>query len=237
MEPRHVLPIAFLFLASACGGQTSSDADPSPALAPSPSPSEPASVPASTPAPVETIRGTHRHGPWTVTWTDQRVETSGPQGAGVVIVDDPSLRVLSAVGKWISYSTTTDGVTTWTATDVEDPGSRVDLRDVFSEADIFAALRSDMELRKALRGKTPGSLGPFLTALEGGCSMKLGEEMLTQFAFHGLRGDRVSVHVGVAHGCDIEKGAFTEFEFDFPIGELMPVLVPAAASGTLLEER
>jgi hypothetical protein len=67
--------------------------------------------------------------------------------------------------------------------------------------------------------------------------MKLGAEMLTQFAFHGLRGDRVSVHVGVAHGCDIEMGAFTEFELEFPIGDLMPVLVPAAASGTLLEGR
>ncbi len=200
----------------------------------------PAAAPAPTYAAVEGATGTSRYDVWTISWDETKARAVGSQGTSVRIFEPtPGVtnRVLSVVGPYVSVEREADGVKAWSVTDVRAAGEAVDLRDVFSDAAIYNALRMDKRLDRALRGKEAADLVGFLAALDGGCTMSLSPEMTRAFAFHGLEGNVVTVRIGVPHGCEIERGTFTEFDLRLPIGALMPMLIPADAAGTLLEDR
>jgi len=203
-------------------------------------PAAEAATPTKTHAAVEGGAGTSKYADWTISWDAERARAVGSQGTSVAIFQpEPGVthRVLSVVGPYVSFEREADGSKTWSVANVETPGEAADLRKVFQPVAIYNALRMDKGLDKALRGKKATDLASFLQALDGGCAMSLGPEMMSSFAFHGLDGNVVTVRVGVAHGCEIERGTFTEFDLRLPVGQLMSMLIPADAAGTLLEDR
>jgi hypothetical protein len=214
-----------------------------------------AQVPPTVRATTEGDHGTSRYGSWRIEWGPGRATATGDQGVRVVLYKDSeetdgdfhtklTHRILSVVGPYVSYAVEfyTDGGahptygTIWKVADVRDPGREVDLRELVGAAPIHRAMKADKKLQRALRGGNPADLTALLATLDGGCTMALGPTMTKAFAFHHLVGDQVAVRLGIGHGCEVERGTFTEIELLVPIGDLMPMIIPAAAAGTLMED-
>lgn len=146
----------------------------------------------------------------------------------------------SVVGPVISYSVSwsSEGgahpsygkaYTTLDLTKLELPGDKnerirrhgANLAELFDEEAIFRQLAANPSVRAALRGEfshtgsvtntDPKSLYQLLKAADGGCRATMGESLVTDFAFlYRLGKNTAAVRIALSHGCEVERGTFTE---------------------------
>lgn len=130
--------------------------------------------------------------------------------------------------------------TTWRTIDL-DTGEPVSLRGIFPEDEVFAALRSDRVIRDAYMGNAltdPYSLIDLIDGLDGECAMWFSPDMLSEFAFHHVSGDQVAIRIGLTHGCEWQRGNFTQLGLYLTIPPaLAEPLGQAQAEGTLMAAR
>lgn len=97
------------------------------------------------------------------------------------------------------------------------------LADLFGKEAVFRQLAANPSVRTAIRGEfseiggaaaaniDPQSLDELLKAADGGCRASMGESLLTDFAFLYHLGRRTAaVQIGLSHGCEVNRGAFTK---------------------------
>jgi uncharacterized protein YecT (DUF1311 family) len=95
------------------------------------------------------------------------------------------------------------------------------LAKLFGEEAVFRQLAANPSVRAAIRGefsdiggaahRDPQSLDELLKAAVGGCRANMGESLLTDFAFLYRLGRRTAVvQIGLSHGCEVNRGTFTE---------------------------
>jgi uncharacterized protein YecT (DUF1311 family) len=95
------------------------------------------------------------------------------------------------------------------------------LAKLFGEEAVFRQLAANPSVRSAIRGKfsdiggaahaDPQSLAELLKAANGGCRASMGEYLLTDFAFlYHLGRHTAAVRIGLSHGCEVDRGTFTE---------------------------
>ncbi|MEN9354481.1 MAG: hypothetical protein RL318_1806 [Fibrobacterota bacterium] len=113
--------------------------------------------------------------------------------------------------------------------------SSADLRRIFAESDLLAALRRDGVVKK-LSPTPPTSLTDIENLNDSTCIMGFGSGMWTSFAFHHLQGDSVAVRIGLSHGCEVARGSFTQLGILLPVPPAWKEALRAAErSGQLME--
>ncbi|MEM7583870.1 MAG: hypothetical protein AAF560_10855 [Acidobacteriota bacterium] len=187
---------------------------------------------------------------WDVRWSDDYAIA----GSRVIYVEKAwdetessfAGKVLSIVGPYISYQMFSDGYTEgaahpWSHVTFETKhmgtGEVVELTEIFSEAAILEALLADSVIRRALEGQPPESLGELFDRVDGGCEFNLSQRSLTSFAFHHIQEDKIAVRLGLSHGCEVQRGSFTQLglALDIP-SELREASRSAASRGLLMDE-
>lgn len=88
---------------------------------------------------------------------------------------------------------------------------------LFGAGPVLAALRADRVIKKALGARKPKTLEELLRSADGGCKMDIGTSALSAFTFHHVVGDKVAVRIGLSHGCEAERGKFTQLGLLLPI--------------------
>ncbi len=154
-----------------------------------------------------------------------------------------SYSMLSIVGPVVSYSTewyAEGGAhpsygTTFQAIDIG-TGKPVSLLSYFSEEEILHAFLADSILRKTLQeNRIVHSLKDFFASADGGCEMYISEDMLSHFAFHHTKNNQVAVRIGLSHGCEVNRGNFTQIGFYLKIpSALVQPLREAQKSRTMM---
>ena len=105
-------------------------------------------------------------------------------------------------------------------------GSRnpaADLSELLGKKTVFRQLARDPSVKASISGEfseiggeagpEPKSLGELLKVADGGCRARMGENLLTDFAFlHRLGGRTAVVRIGLTHGCEVMRGEFTELD-------------------------
>lgn len=97
-------------------------------------------------------------------------------------------------------------------------GQPASLRDIFSDAQLVKAFRSEGVVRKLLESPLD-SLNQIEELYDTNCVMGFSSAMWTTFAFHHVKGDSVAVRVGLSHGCEAARGSFTQLGIMLPIPE------------------
>lgn len=95
-------------------------------------------------------------------------------------------------------------------------GKRVSLKQLFSKKVLFKTLIADSVIKKALSA-TPRNLDELFKNADGGCEMFIHESILSSFAFHHIKNNKVAVRIGISHGCEINRGDFTQIGIYLPI--------------------
>lgn len=191
-------------------------------------------------------------GPWTASWTDDVITVSDGTETSLELVDhsadnaQESYDVISVVGPWISveYSWYAEGGahpsygTVWRVHDMTRAGQRVKLTDLWDDEVLLKALLADSVIARSRRGDgTPKTVDDLVASLDGGCEMDLSARMLESWAIHSVKGDKVAVRIGLTHGCEVNRGAFTQLGVWLPIPTGMKAAVAQAdARGTLYED-
>ncbi len=117
---------------------------------------------------------------------------------------------------------------------------------LFGEKPVFRALLRDPAVRAALDGEftgkkalEPKTLDELLDSADGGCQSRMGNALVTDFGFsYRLAGRIAVVQIGLSHGCEVNRGAFTLLTpLYFPIPEaLAEDFERAVRSGALAEK-
>lgn len=207
------------------------------------------------------------HG-WEITWGDGAATAinlkTGEESKLFVseksAEDEPmsqsTYEMLSVVGTIVSWSNSwySEGGahpsygTAWTATNL-DPGGSANLADLFGEEAVFSRLMRDATIQSALSGvftdtqdqphPTPTNLGELLEYVDGGCHAWMGPRMLKQFHFPYRLGGKVAVvEIGLSHGCEVNRGAFTKLaKLYFPIPDALRADFDKAVRDGVLEEK
>lgn len=188
------------------------------------------------------------NGDWEITWDDQTAtarnlktgkevtlfQDSASEEEGNVHQDDSTM--LSVVGTSLSWSNS------WYAEGGAHPSygkmlRTVDLEDakgslvtLFGEAPVFERLMREPTVRMAIDGMlaerearpVPENLKQLLERADGGCFAAMGDSLLSEFYFvHRLGGNIAVVQIGLSHGCEVNRGSFTELtRLYFPIPEI-----------------
>lgn len=117
----------------------------------------------------------------------------------------------------------------YVAMDMRKRGKPAVLSELFPKRALYEALMADTIVQQALAGKKPGNFEALMTALDGyvgpDCEYRFDRDMLSSFAFHHVKGNRVAVRIGLTHGCEAARGALTV------LGMYLPI--PAALAGDL----
>ncbi|MCK5276041.1 MAG: DUF1311 domain-containing protein [Alphaproteobacteria bacterium] len=165
-------------------------------------------------------------------------------------------RMLSVVGTVVSHSVrwySGDGAhpsygTAWTTLNL-DPDSSASLADLFGEEAVFSRLMDDATVQSALNGvytdtqdkshPTPNNLGELLEYVDGGCHAWMGPSMLKQFYFPYRLGGKIAVvQIGLTHGCEVNRGDFTELtKLYFPIPDKLKADFDQAVKDGVLEDK
>jgi hypothetical protein len=91
-------------------------------------------------------------------------------------------------------------------------GKPARLDTLFGKRSVRRAILGDRVIQKALRGKSKkGNLKQLLDRADGGCKMSITAGALSAFAFHSVRrGGKVAVRIGLSHGCETQRGSFSQ---------------------------
>ena len=159
---------------------------------------------------------------------------------------DVRWRLLSVVGPLVSVETHSAGYAEGaahpyayadiTAYDAR-TGVRATLTDWFPAADVHAALLGDALVRRALAGPTPKPrtlerLGFAIPGYQSAdCTWGFSSDLLSRFAFHHVKGDRVAVRFGLSHGCEVARGNLTVLAVYLPIPQALRAHLAAAQAG------
>lgn len=165
-------------------------------------------------------------------------------------------RMLSVVGTVVSHSVSwysgggahPSYGTAWTTLNL-DPDSSASLADLFGEEAVFSRLMDDATIQSALNGvytdtqdkshPTPKNLSELLEYVDGGCHAWMGPRMVKQYYFPYRLGGKVAVvEIGLSHGCEVNRGAFTELaRMYLPIPDALRADFDKAVRDGVLEER
>ena len=165
-------------------------------------------------------------------------------------------QMLSVVGTIISYANSwySEGGahpsygTIWSAVNL-DPNKSASLADLFGEEAVFSRLMHDVNIQSALNGvytdtgdqqhPTPKNLGELLRLVDGGCNMSMGVGMLEEYYFRYRLGGKVAVvQIGLSHGCEVNRGDFTELAMlYFPIPDALMADFDKAVRDGVLEDK
>lgn len=107
-------------------------------------------------------------------------------------------------------------------------GKPAKLTDYFDEATLLAALRQDKVLNAALDGKPARTLEEFFANADGECEMYISPKMLQSFAFHHRKGNQIALRIGLPHGCEVERGNFTQIGIYLPIPDKLATWIEQA---------
>ena len=171
-------------------------------------------------------------------------------------MSESNYEMLSVVGTILSWSNSwySEGGahpsygTAWNATNL-DPDRSADLADLFGKEAVFSRLMRDVTIQSALNGvltdtedqprPTPKNLDELLEYVDGGCHARMGPDMLMQYYFPYRLGGKVAVvEIGLSHGCEVNRGSFTELaRLYFPIPDALRADFDKAVRDGVLEER
>jgi len=157
---------------------------------------------------------------------------------------------LAVVGTLLSYredqswdgGAHPSGSVRYTTTDVARPKARLRLTDFFPDAQVKQALLADPIVRR-LRGRagrqgTPPTAAALVKEIagagfgEGDAEYRVPEDLLAQFSFHHLEGDRVAVRLCVPWGAEVFRFRSTELGLLLPIPARLRADLQAASAGT-----
>ncbi|MCO4772775.1 MAG: hypothetical protein KDA24_22275 [Deltaproteobacteria bacterium] len=177
---------------------------------------------------------------WTIAWRPGHLSAKSDKGDDIVVFSDKeetnaagevisseSHTLLSVVGPYISYAVEwyaeggahpSYGIV-WKVVDISQPGTPLDLRELFGSELLYEVLKEDPAIMAASQDKTAPDLESLLASLDGGCDMDMGPQMLQRFAFHHLADKIVGVAVGMSHGCEANRGAFSILPMQLPVPE------------------
>lgn len=111
------------------------------------------------------------------------------------------------------------------------------LTDIFPDKQVLKALLTDSLVKKHLPTKAPhfSSSQHLIDYLvekgTGECAYTFGEESLSEFYFHHLKGNQVAVRMGLSHGCEAARGMLTEIGFYLPLPQAWQNSFQQAAQG------
>lgn len=143
-----------------------------------------------------------------------------------------SAEVLSWVGPIVSISESGGGYcegaahpfqyTNWEAWQiVGKEKQKVSITNIFPEKLVLAALVEDTVVQKYRQSKTePSTLAELEADLDGQCTVSF-RQLGSTFAFHHIKKDQVAVRLGLTHGCEVERGNFTELGIYLPIDSML----------------
>ncbi|MBI5609187.1 MAG: hypothetical protein HY902_09950 [Deltaproteobacteria bacterium] len=153
---------------------------------------------------------------WTITATEKMGSARQGKGRPVVLwqpkraergcSEEHSGRLLSAVGALVSFEQSGGGYCEgaahpWASANFVTldlrTGKPVSLYDLFSKAEVDAAIAADPFLKKS-KGDP-----------DADCKFTL-DDFDKSFAFVDLKGDKVGVRIGLAHGCEAARGNLTQ---------------------------
>jgi len=195
-------------------------------------------------------------GPWSVQWSETQLTATAYGQPAMSLsehIDGPDehgyrsqehFQVRSMVGPWLSvdHSWYSEGGAhpsygiDRTTHDITRGGQAIALNEIFSEAVLFEALRADTVIQKYLRDASVETLSELQQSLYGECAVSF-SGLLTSWAFHHVRGDQVAVRIGLGHGCEVERGNFTELGLYLPIpSHLRSTIMAADEAGTLMDD-
>ncbi len=161
------------------------------------------------------------------------------------------VRLLSAVGPYVSYRFDTDGFCegsvhpfgeiAYRTIDAGDAANvrTASLRDIFDDAVLYDALARDPIVRQALDSsgvredppRTLDALVAWLGAWTGGCEYAFPPDMLSRFAFYAVNGDSVSVRVALTYGCEAARGNLTQLGLRLPTPPALARALQRASGG------
>ena len=155
-------------------------------------------------------------------------------------------RMLSIVGPYASFKGSSGGYCEgaahpsafqWIGARNLKTGKKASLTEIFAASDLYQALLGDGVIKKALKDERPANLDELLDATEGGCKYYIGKHILSAFAFHHVKGDKVAVRIGLSHGCEVMRGNFGQLGIYLPIpAKLQKALREAERGGTLMKQ-
>jgi hypothetical protein len=199
-------------------------------------------------------RELHHRG-FTLTWSAAQGEAVDGAGRRVELygrrsepgcVSETSGRVVSVVGTYVSVEVHEEmdcegaahpsNYVSYRVLDLAAGGREVSLTDLVPEAAVLRALLNDPVIQRALGGQPVATLSELYQNADGGCEMLIDESLVRSFAFHHLDGDQVAVRIGLSHGCEASRGAFTQLGvLLFMPQALMPELRESERLGLLME--
>ena len=111
------------------------------------------------------------------------------------------------------------------------------LTDIFPDQLVLKALLADAIVKKHLPANPPTfsssqHLMDYLVERgTGECAYTFGEESLSEFYFHHLKGNQVAVRMGLSHGCEAARGMLTEIGFYLTLPQAWQSSFQQAAQG------
>ncbi|HEY4765500.1 MAG TPA: hypothetical protein VIH75_17630 [Candidatus Sulfotelmatobacter sp.] len=164
-----------------------------------------------------------------------------------------SYRILSAVGHFLSVEQEDDcdcggahpsSSKRFRAIDLSksapDRAASTSMTDIFPEGSILSALRGDKLVADALKnleGPQPASLAELVAVIQfksvqvKDCSYYFGADLLSDFAFYAVEGNKVAVRISLSHAAEVCRGQMTQLGILLPIPESLKTALEAARSG------
>lgn len=92
----------------------------------------------------------------------------------------------------------------------------ISLTKIFESDLLFRSLIKTSWIKKYLHNNLPKDLKELVENLDGGCDISF-MYLLVEFAFKSISDSSIIVQFGLMHGCEANKGNFTNFEVELPI--------------------
>jgi hypothetical protein len=92
----------------------------------------------------------------------------------------------------------------------------ISLNNIFDSKILFSSLIKTSWVNNYLHNNKPKNLTELINELDGGCEISF-MYSLEQFAFKSISDSSVIVQFGLEHGCEADKGNFSNFEVKLPI--------------------
>ena len=213
-------------------------------------------------APLTPLRGAVISGGWRVTWSEKdavavrlrgterltlysngRNEWPASESAfGSPGYSEADSRVLSIVGPIVSFKVRYEGSGGMhpiygeyiRAVDLDDAGEDADVLQLFEEAPLVLALRRVPMLAARLEARRPSDLDELLKDLGESCDADF-QSLPRSFAVLSVSGRRAVVRFGLGHGCEVNRGRYTEFDVSVPFHrERRKDFTAASQRGSLL---
>lgn len=122
------------------------------------------------------------------------------------------------------------------------------LAELFGEKAVFKRLMQDPFVQLALAGEldgiklpipSPTNLKQLLERADGECAATMGDSLLTDYYLaYRLNGNIAVAQIGLSHGCEVQRGAFTELhKLYFPVPDKLKADFDKAVRDGILEDR